>query len=158
MPTRAVRPVRWLASVLVLFAGAATLVGQEPPLVAEPSVQLPPELARVLRDYEDAWSKKDAAALARLFVPDGYVLPNGGVPVKGRAAIEKHYTGSGGPLFLRAYAYGAEGAVGFIIGGYAGERGRPDIGKFTLTLRKGPDGAWLIASDMDNSNRRAARP
>jgi ketosteroid isomerase-like protein len=32
--------------------------------------------------------------------------------------------------------------------------GQPDIGKFTLTLRKDSDGRWLIRSDMDNSNRR----
>jgi ketosteroid isomerase-like protein len=154
MPTRDVRPIRRLTCAFVLFVATAAVAAQDPPLVAEPSVQLPPELARVLRDYEDAWGRKDAAALARLFVADGYVLPNGGAPVKGRAAIEKHYTGSGGPLFLRAYAFAAEGSVGFIVGGYAGERGRPDIGKFTLTLRKAPEGNWLIASDMDNSNRR----
>jgi ketosteroid isomerase-like protein len=27
------------------------------------------------------------------------------------------------------------------------------MGKFTLTLRKGTDGRWLIVSDMDNGNR-----
>jgi ketosteroid isomerase-like protein len=117
-------------------------------------VKLPPELARVLTDYEAAWSQKDAAALARLFAEDGFVLPNGSMPVRGRAAIEKYYTGHGGPLALRAFAYATEGVVGYIIGGYAGKPGEPDDGKFTLTLRKGSDGRWLIMSDMDNSNRR----
>lgn len=126
---------------------------------AQPSVELPADLARVLRDYEQAWGKKDAPALARLFAEDGYVLPGGNPPVKGRAAIERHYTGSGGPLFLRAFAYATEGPVGYILGGYNGkERGGPDDGKFTLTLRKGADGRWLIVSDMDNSNRRPQRP
>jgi len=148
-----VRVIRRLACVLVL-CGIVTVAGQEPPLVAEPSIQLPPELDRVLRDYERAWSSKDAAALSQLFADDGYVLPNGGPPVKGRTAIRNHYTGAGGPLFLRAYKYAADGTVGYIIGGYAGEKGRPDIGKFTLTLRKGGDGRWLIVSDMDNANRR----
>ena len=119
----------------------------------EPSIELPSELARVLRDYEKLWGSRDAAGLARLFAEDGYVLPNGGAPVKGRAAIERHYTGSGGPLFLRAFAYAAEGAVGYIIGGYASEQGAVDAGKFTLTLRKA-DGRWLIVSDMDSPNRR----
>jgi ketosteroid isomerase-like protein len=153
MRPRDVSLIRRLTCVLVL-CGVVTLPAQEPPLVAEPSIQLPPELDRVLRDYEQAWSSKDAAALSQLFAEDGYVLPNGGPPVKGRAAIRKHYTGSGGPLFLRAYKYAVEGTVGYIIGGYAGEKGRPDIGKFTLTLRKGGDGRWLIVSDMDNANRR----
>jgi hypothetical protein len=37
-------------------------------------------------------------------------------------------------------AFVAEGSVGYIIGGYATERGATDMGKFTLTLRKQPDG------------------
>jgi ketosteroid isomerase-like protein len=42
----------------------------------------------------------------------------------------------------------------WIIGGFTSERGMPDEGKFTLTLRKDENGRWLIVSDMDNSNRR----
>jgi ketosteroid isomerase-like protein len=135
---------------LVITAGARQAAAP----AAEPSVKLPPDLQRVLTDYEATWSRRDAAGLARLFAEDGYVLPNGGAPVKGRAAIEKHYTGQGGPLALRAIAYAAEGDVGYIIGGYAGAAGAPDEGKFTLTLRKGKDGRWLIVSDMDSPNRR----
>ncbi len=123
-----------------------------------PAVTLPPGLARVLTDYEAAWSVRDAAALARLFTEDGFVLPNGGPPVRGRAAIEKSYSGSGAPrsLALRAFAFDTNGAVGYIIGGYAPRADDPDTGKFTLTLRKGPGGRWLIVSDMDNPNGRPA--
>jgi ketosteroid isomerase-like protein len=125
-----------------------------PPAAALPSVTLPPELARVLTDYEAAWSKKDAAALSRLFAEDGFVLPSSHPPARGRAAIEKFYTGHGGPLFLRALAYSIDGKIGYILGGYAGKAGEPDDGKFTLTLRQGEDGRWLIFSDMDNGNSR----
>lgn len=121
---------------------------------SEPSVKLPPELARVLTDYEAGWRTGDAAALASLFAEDGYVLPQGRGPVKGRAAIQKLYTRTGSPLSLRAIAYSTSGDVGYILGGYTGELGKPDDGKFTLTLRKGADGKWLIVSDMDNSSRR----
>jgi ketosteroid isomerase-like protein len=138
--------------ILVSFVAVAAQQGSAPASV--PSVALPPELDRVLRDYESAWVAKDAARLAKLFAEDGYVLPGGSPPVKGRAAIETYYTGHGGPLFLRAIAYAAEGKVGYILGGYTGAAGSPDEGKFTLTLRKGSDGRWLINSDMDNSNRR----
>ena len=125
-----------------------------PPTEAgEPSVELPPELARVLKDYEAGWSAGDAAALAKLFTEDGYVLPQGRGPVKGRAAIEKLYTRNGSPLGLRAIVFATDGNVGYILGGYTGMPGKPDDGKFTLTLRK-VDGRWLIVSDMDNSNRR----
>jgi ketosteroid isomerase-like protein len=119
-----------------------------------PSVQLPAELARVLADYQRAWQQKDAAALAALFAENGFVLSSGAPPVRGRAAIQQHYSGQGGPLSLRALAYAAEGSTGYIIGGFAREQGQPDIGKFTLTLRRASDGRWLIMSDMDNGNTR----
>lgn len=127
---------------------------REPVAEIQPSVTLPPELARVLTDYERSWQAGNAAALAELFATDGFVLPNGKAPVKGRAAIQKLYTKNGAPLSLRAFAYAIQGDVGYIIGGYSGETGKPDDGKFTLTLRKGADGRWLIVSDMDNGNRR----
>lgn len=119
-----------------------------------PSVTLPAELARVLTDYEAAWQRKDARALAALFTEDGWVLSNGRPAVQGRAAIEAHYRNQGGPLSLRAFAYSTDGATGYIIGGYARQQGEPDIGKFTLTLRRFSNGRWLILSDMDNGNRR----
>jgi ketosteroid isomerase-like protein len=146
------KAARTLLIMTLLMATSAA--GQQETPAAEPSVSLPPELARVLTDYEAAWSKKDPAALAGLFAEDGFVLPNGRMPVRGRAEVQKYYTGQGGPLSLRALAYAAEGGVGYIIGGYTETAGKPDIGKFTLTLRKGSDGRWLIMSDMDNSNRR----
>jgi uncharacterized protein (TIGR02246 family) len=123
-------------------------------LTAEPTVELPPDLARVLVDYETAWAARDAKALAELFAEDGFVLPGGRPPVRGRAAIDQYYQGQGGPLSLRAIAYATDGAVGYILGGYTSEKEKEDDGKFTLTLRKDADGKWWIVSDMDNSNRR----
>jgi ketosteroid isomerase-like protein len=120
----------------------------------QPSVSLPPELARVLTDYEIAWKAGNASSLATLFAEDGFVLSEGRVATKGRAAIQKLYAHAGAPLSLRAFAFATNGDTGYIIGGYGRERGKPDDGKFTLTLRKAGDGRWLIVSDMDNSNRR----
>jgi ketosteroid isomerase-like protein len=142
------RTRRWVFTIL--------LMGLTLPLSAAelPSVELPAPLARVLTDYETAWQAKNAAGLAALFAEDGFVLSNGVPPVRGRAAIEKHYTGQGGPLSLRALAFATEGATGYIIGGFTMKKGEADVGKFTLTLRKGSDGRWLIMSDMDNGNAR----
>lgn len=120
----------------------------------QPTIVLPPPLARVLTDYENAWRAKDAKALAALFTEDGFVLSSGRPAVRGRDQIEERYQGSGGPLALRAWAYSVEGSVGTIIGGYAGQAGDPDSGKFTLTLKKSPSGRWMIQSDMDNGNKR----
>jgi ketosteroid isomerase-like protein len=127
---------------------------QSPEPAPLPSVPLPDSLARVLTDYESAWRSKDASALASLFTEDGFVLPNGASPVRGRERIQQHYLGQGGPLSLRALAFATEGTVGYIIGAYAREQGGPDVGKFTLTLRREADGRWLIVSDMDNGNSR----
>jgi ketosteroid isomerase-like protein len=143
---------------LALAAPAAPAGAQEAPPPQEPGITLPEPLQRVLTDYEAAWSSKDPAALAALFAEDGFVLPNGAPPVRGRAKIQKHYEGQGGPLSLRAFAYAVEGPVGYIIGGYGSRAGEPDAGKFTLTLRKGSDGRWLIMSDMDNGNARRRQP
>jgi ketosteroid isomerase-like protein len=115
------------------------------------SVSLPPPLARVLEDYERAWNAHDAPGLAALFAADGFVLASGSPPVRGRAAIEKAYGGAGGPLVLRALAYATEGSTGYVIGGFSRQRGAPDVGKFTLTLRREGE-RWLIVSDMDNGN------
>jgi ketosteroid isomerase-like protein len=125
------------------------------PAPALPSVTLPPELARVLTDYEKAWASRDAKGLAALFADDGFVLSTNTPPVRGRANIERHYGRAGGStLLLRALAYASSGDVGYIIGAYRYGASDPDTGKFTLTLTKGADGRWLIVSDMDNGNVR----
>lgn len=93
-----------------------------------PSVELPTALARVLTDYESAWRAKDAAALAALFAEDGFVLSSGVPPVRGRAAIEKHYAGQGGPLSLRALAYATEAHPVTSSAGSVGGRGKRTLG------------------------------
>jgi ketosteroid isomerase-like protein len=150
-----VTPAIRLAAFAAVLAvsGAVAAAAPTPAPTPQPSVQLPPELARVLTDYETAWRARDAAALARLFTEDGLVMSSNQLPVRGREAIEKQYTGSGGPLLLRAFAYATEGRIGYILGGFATREGGGDVGKFTLTLSKGAGGRWLIFSDMDNGNR-----
>lgn len=140
----------WLVTSKLVYVRAPAPVVAAP----QPTVELPPELARVLTDYEAAWQKKDADALAALFAPDGFVLPGGQPPLRGRDAIRAHYQGAGGPLALRALHYGQDDDTAFIIGGYGSKRGEEDGGKFTLTLTKDRDGRWLIMSDMDSQNRR----
>ena len=147
-----------LRQAVLFLAASLLLIGRSGALTSDPPhgprVMLPAPLARVLSDYEAAWRNQDAAALAALFAEDGFVLANGVPPIRGRLQIQKHYAGQGGPLALRALAFAAEGSVGYIIGGFARQKSEPDIGKFTLTLRKGGEGHWLIMSDMDNGNSR----
>jgi ketosteroid isomerase-like protein len=138
-------------------ARAARAGGAQPARL--PSVTLPPELDRVLRDYERAWRAADAAALAALFAEDGFVLQGGRPPVRGRAAVQTAYAGQGGePLALRALAHATSGQVGYIIGAYGYGDAAVDQGKFTLTLRRDRGGRWLIVSDMDNPSQPPRRP
>lgn len=125
-----------------------------PEPAAATDVALPPELDRVLRDYERAWRAGDAAALASLFAEDGFVLQSNRPPIRGRPAIRAAYEGQreGGPLRLRALDFAIADTIGYIIGAYGYGDTPKDTGKFTLTLRRAPGEPWLIFSDMDNSN------
>lgn len=161
-----------LIGIAAAVLGASVGAAQEPPpaspprmvsppsaAVQLPSVPLPAELDRVLRDYERAWKAGDAAALALLFTEDGFVMQSNRAPVRGRAAIQQAYSGpAGGELRLRALAFATADTVGYIIGAYGYGDGSPDMGKFTLALRRAADRRWLIASDMDNGNAPPRRP
>lgn len=150
--------MRTLLTLFVSLALAVSASAQQRGAAAgaglPPSVALPPELDRVLREYEAGWQAGDEAALAALFTPDGFVLRMGHPPVQGRAAVEDAYRGASGPLHLRALSFSTSGDTGYIVGGYAPEEGASDIGKFVLALRRGTDGRWLIAADIDNPNQR----
>jgi ketosteroid isomerase-like protein len=122
------------------------------PVVDQPTVTLPPEIDRVLRDYERAWQAHDAIALSSLFAEDGFVLSNGAPPARGRDAIRAAYSGAGGALDLRPFHYAIDGDLAFVLGAFRHGPSTPEGGKFTLVLRRGAAGRWLIAVDMDNAN------
>lgn len=152
------RTVSVCAVTIAVLAGGArargTLRVRTPRAPELPSVALPAELDRVLRDYEAAWRRGDAAGLAALFAEDGFVLQSGRAPARGREAIQATYSGQGGAaLRLRALAMSVADTVGYIVGTYGYGDKPGDEGKFTLTLRRRRGGPWLIFSDMDNTSR-----
>ena len=141
-----------LCAAVVFAWPTVSLQAQEPSPQALPTVDLPPELDRVLRDYERAWQGRDAKGLAELFTQDGFALRPGRPPARGRAALLRIYQNAGGNLALRALDFALSDDVGYIVGGFAAQRDQPDVGKFVLLLRRGPSGRWLIAADIDNGN------
>ncbi len=119
---------------------------------AQPSVDLPAHLARVLRDYERFWAAGEAEALAALFVDEGLIFRRGGW-IRGRSAIREAYQNADGPLRLRAIEFGVGDRAGFIVGAYGYGDSLPveDTGVFVLTLRL-EGGRWLIVSDLDRGS------
>lgn len=122
-----------------------------------PSIELPAELDRVLRDYETAWAAGDESALAALFTDDGYV-PTGFGWVSGQDGIRRVYENSSGALRLRALAFHVDRSAGYIVGAYnyGDTADGIDAGKFLLAIRQDASGRWLIAADLDDGNRPPA--
>ena len=155
-----------MKTIALLLLLAACRPADRPPAAGEPgapvtanlpAITLPPELDRVLRDYEREWRANDAPKLAALFTADGFVLPSNEPPARGAAGIVEAYTGHGGPLTLAALAYAVDDTVGYIVGTYGGPDVVTHTGKYLLALRRAPGGPWLIAADMDNGNSRPGR-
>ena len=143
-----------LAVSALITVGAPRVVRAQDEYTSLPSIVLPPELDRVLRDYERDWQGNDGEALAALFTSDGFVASGTGW-VRGTDAIQERYAETGGGLQLRALAFATADSVGYIIGayGYGDQADPPDRGSFVLALRLGSDGQWLIGADLDKSNR-----
>jgi hypothetical protein len=152
------RILRLLALLALACAPAAARAQDTPPPPQMPSAQLPPEVERVLRDYERFWRAGDETSLANIFAEDGFILQNGRPPVRGRDAIRQAYADSDGPLRLRALDYATADSVGWIIGAFGFGEGDADMGKFVLALRRSPGGPWEIAADIDNMSSMPRRP
>jgi hypothetical protein len=140
-----------LLCLISFFASAAAQT------TSLPSVTLPPELDRVLRDYEKNWRAGDESGLAALFTSDGFVPSNAGF-VRGRDAIVGQYKDQQGELRLRAHAYAVSDTVGYIVGAYGFGADTVDRGKYLLALRRPRGGAWRIAVDIDQANRAGPGP
>ncbi len=141
-------------SVTQVFQKLGPHPARRPPPDPLPTVELPPALARVLLEYEQHWRAGDAEALVGLFTEDGFVARHGGW-IRGREGLREALRRTSSDLRLRAVEYAVDGNVGYVIGayGYGDQPGIPDRGMFILTLRKGQDGRWLVAADLDGAIR-----
>src|SRR5215210_1319216 len=129
-----------------LLSPAAAKLVNEPPL---PAIELPEDLARLLRAREKGWN--DKAALTGLFTEDSLLLdirePHG---IRGRDEVTTYLAGNfARPYRMTPVAYGVEGSTGHLAGYFT--RGEGDstrhFGHFLVSLRKGPDGVWRIAAE-----------
>lgn len=137
-------------ALLATVACDAEVSRDAPPL---PTVPLPADFERVLRDYEAAYARRDAGALAALFAEDGFLLQPGRPPVRGRRAIAAALQGEGGTLALVPAAYRMGDSTGYVVGTFGAERSAGEGGKFVLALERRAAGPWRIAADIANPNR-----
>lgn len=129
-----------------LLSPAGAKLVNDPPL---PEVELPEDLARLLRDREKGWN--DKAALAPLFTEDSLVLDSlEPVWIHGRDEVATFLS----ERFARPYrmtpvAYGTDGSIGHMAGYFTRGEGATlkRFGQFLLSLKKGPDGLWRIAAE-----------
>jgi predicted TIM-barrel fold metal-dependent hydrolase len=120
----------------------AAAFNSEKPL---PAVTVPDEVARLLSERSKRWN--DAKALAELFTEDCTVLdPEDAMWIRGREAAAQFLS----TRFARAYeitpaVWESDGSMARIAGYYT----RPErtFGHVALSLTKGADGRWRIASE-----------
>jgi ketosteroid isomerase-like protein len=106
--------------------------------------------------------KRDFAALGRLYTEDAVVMPPNQPAVFGRAAFERWIVSF--PRVLRLTLTPAEidgrADIAYVRGTYAmtlHPEGAPtpvdDVGKYVEIRKRQPDGSWLIATDIFNSDK-----
>ena len=122
-----------------------------PPL---PSVELPTDLDRVIREWERVTKSPDAPAFAALFTEDGLMSqPTGWI--RGREAIRSAAADFGpADLRVRSHQVAVEDSVATVTGSLSDVSSSTprDVARVTFTLRR-RNGSWLIASFI-----RANRP
>ena len=130
-----------------LLSPASVKLAADPPL---PAVELPADLARLLREREKGWN--DKAALAPLFTEESLVFDQREpLWVRGRAEVAE-YLGENfaKPYHVTPIAYSVTGSSGYIAGYFTRplENGTTRyFGQVLMSLQKGADGAWRIAAE-----------
>ena len=127
-----------------LLSEAGAKLVNEPPL---PAIELPADLARLLRAREKGWN--DKSALLDLFTEDSLVL-NQREPhwIRGRDEVATFLSWNfARPYRMTPVAFGVEGSTGHVAGYFTRGEGAATrhFGHFLLSVKKGADGAWRIA-------------
>lgn len=135
----------------VVSAALAIVVGIAAGAAAQ---QVDPEIQKLITQYEDAWGKGDAKAIAALHVADAIRVGNDAQPVVGRDAIEKVFAKNfAGPWkgtkvrIQTARAQTVATDVRVVEGSYevTGAGPAPLRGRFLNTMVR-QQGQWRLAS------------
>lgn len=111
--------------------------------------------------FPDLMTGRDFAALARLYTDDSVLMPPHHPAVHGRAAIESWMTSFPrvSRFTLKTEEIDGRADIAYVRGTYAFTMhpdGTPspveDMGKYLEIRKRQPDGSWLVAADIFNSD------
>jgi predicted TIM-barrel fold metal-dependent hydrolase len=139
-----------------LLSPAAAKLINDPPL---PAVELPEDLARLLRAREKGWN--DKSALIDLFTEDSLVLDQREPRwIRGRDEVATYLAGNfARPYRMTPVVSGTEGSTGHIAGYFTRGEGASarHFGQFLVSLKKRADGVWRIAAETPTFPGHAVR-
>jgi uncharacterized protein (TIGR02246 family) len=145
-----------------LVLGAA--LGCAPGAKKEDPAEVRSSIEAVNKQFMEAFSRRDAAAIGLLYAEDAQVLPPGEPPLEGREAIANMWQSflalpiSG--IQLQTVDLGTEGDTAWEVGRYTmvGADGAPqEAGKYVV-IWKHDESGWKMYRDMWSSNTPAAAP
>jgi uncharacterized protein (TIGR02246 family) len=121
-------------------------------------------IAKTRAAYQAAALAQDAAAIAKLFTPDGIEMPPNAPLQKGRAAIEAYHKNLASQVMVHGVTIKPTethvlGDVAYEVGTYTqnlmpmkGGKTTDDKGKYVVLLKKDASGAWLLTHSIYNSD------
>ena len=121
-------------------------------------------IAKARSAFEKAAGAQDAAAIAKLYTPDGVEMPPNAPAAKGRAAIEAYHKTFAQQFMvhgitLKATDTQVHGDTAVDIGTYTqslmfqkGGGMLDDKGKYIVLLKKDAGGSWLLTHAIYNSD------
>jgi ketosteroid isomerase-like protein len=123
-----------------------------------------PEVVKVADAYVKASLAGDVKAIVALYTDDAIEMAPFQPLIKGKAAIEQHYTKEmSGPAKLKSFALThieskVSGDIGYDVGTYAqslsdGKQTMDDTGKYTVIVKR-VGSAWKVAYAIYNSDKR----
>jgi uncharacterized protein (TIGR02246 family) len=145
-----------VASVIVMAAAGA--VGAQKPAAGDEAA-----IAKVRSTFQSASMAQDAAALGKLYTPDGMELPPNAPALKGRAAIEAYHKGLAQQFMVHGVSIASTelhvtGDRAYDVGTYKqqlmplkGGGVIDDHGKYIVLLKK-DGGTWSITHAIYNSD------
>jgi uncharacterized protein (TIGR02246 family) len=151
-------------TIAVVALVAASLAGCAPAAKKESIAEVRSEIEASNKQFMDAFSRRDAAALGLLYAEDGQVLPPGAPPLDGREAIVTMWQSvlalpiAG--VNLQTVEVGADEDSAWETGRYTmtGNDGKTsETGKYIVIWKHGEAG-WKIYRDIWNSNTPATSP